>query len=775
MDLKKFLPGKDEETREYFWSLSIEPGWVEAGIWRIQDKKAQVIFSSPPTAWELESEIVNAVDTALSAAAQNFPEDVGEPSKTVIGVVTSWVTSGQIKEEYLLLIKKICSELSLKPVGFVVLPEAISHLTKAEEGSPLNAIVLGVYKDVVEVSLFKLGSLLGSTTVARSVSIADDVTEGLTRFASGEAFPSRFILYDGREGELEEFRQALIDVNWEDFGKIKFLHTPKVELISTERKILAVSLAGASELANVTNISPLPVAEKEETFDQSVDEDYIEEQDKIDEEKLAEMGFALERDVAEGNTGTVEQMDFQNKKEDGYGLKDEGITEKAFSAEFVNPEMETASEIDSSHHNVAPVDEAFSKKRGSISTKFRQLTGTIPVFFSGILKRKSKAGVPSLKTQTNKPFIYGGVFLLLLLMAGFAAWWFLPKASVTVYVSPQKLEEHIEIFVDPKAESSDISNKILPGKELKTTVDGEKTKSTTGTKTVGDKATGEVTLYRVGTELSLTEGTTLTGPDNLRFTLNDAVKIASGSASSPGTTKAGVTSENIGSQYNLSSGNNFKVGNYTVSDIEAKNEDAFSGGSSRDISAVSSSDQKELLEDLTQELEEKAAQELVSGLDESQFFITEALTATSSSTSFSAKVGDEAETLKLSMELDAVGYAVDKSELIKLAQEALKDKVPNGFVLRDEQIDVEFEYKDKKDGTFVFEATVDANLLPQVDPDTVAKKILGKHRALADEFLKKEISGYSRSTIRLTPNLPGRLATLPRLVKNIEIEISAER
>ena len=114
MNLKSFLPGQaKEEPVEYFWSLIIEPGWVQAGIWRIKGETAQVIHGSTPYPWELEDELVNSSDTALAGAIQGFPEGIDEPSKTVFGVLSSWVTEGQIKDEYLEKIKRVCSDLSL--------------------------------------------------------------------------------------------------------------------------------------------------------------------------------------------------------------------------------------------------------------------------------------------------------------------------------------------------------------------------------------------------------------------------------------------------------------------------------------------------------------------------------------------------------------------------------------------------------------------------------------------------------------------------------------
>ena len=46
MDLKKFLPSReDNEHKEHYWALVIEPGWVQAGIWRIEKEKEKLSYS----------------------------------------------------------------------------------------------------------------------------------------------------------------------------------------------------------------------------------------------------------------------------------------------------------------------------------------------------------------------------------------------------------------------------------------------------------------------------------------------------------------------------------------------------------------------------------------------------------------------------------------------------------------------------------------------------------------------------------------------------------
>ena len=713
MDLKSFLPNhKKDEPVEYFWSLIIEPGWVQAGIWRITGETAQVIHGSTPYPWELEDELVNSADTALAGAIQGFPEGIDEPSKTVFGVISSWVSDGQIKDEHLEKIKRVCSDLSLTPIGFVVIPEAISHLLKSEEGTPLNTVLVGVYKEMLEVSVYKLGNLMGTSQVNRSLSIVDDVTEGVSRFTKGDSAPSRMVLYGGKDSELEDTKRTLEDVSWQNLEGSPFIHAPSVEIVGYQRKGDAISLAGASEVSGVTNLE----GQKEE--EEPIAAVPLEEIQNVTEVDPSDIGFVVDGNVEPQAFADSDGELYSGQTGDEYGTDQE---KKKFSIKF--PKF------------------TFPKLSGS---------------------------------KVGKPIIIGLLLIALLAIGGLAAWWYVPKATVTLYISPRNLNEKVEITVDPGA-SSDPGNKILAGETVKTSVKGEKTAQTTGTKTVGDKAQGEVTLYRVGTKLSLKAGTILRGPDSLRFVLDEDTEVPVGTASSPGTATAKVAAETIGAEYNLAASSSFTVGNYTTADIEAKNESDFSGGSSREISAVSADDQKGLEKDLTSELSEKAKEDLTSTLSDTDIFIDDSITTSTSSREFTQKQGDEAKSLGLKMTLDATAVTVKKSELLSLAQDQVKEKVPSGFVLREDQIETDFAFKKKEGNVYKFDVTVSANLLPLIDTDTVAQKIRGKVPTYAQDYLIKEVPGFSRAEITIKPNLPGKLKTLPQVTSHISVEVAAER
>ncbi len=738
MNLKEFLASRDGKNGEFYWSLVIEKDWIQAGIWQIINGRAQVISVSPPAAWETEEELVGAVDTTLSAAIQNFPEDVIEPTKTVFGLPNNWVSEGQIKKENLEEIRKVCAELSLEPAGFVVLPEAIAHYYKTQEGSPLNAIVLGVGNEELELTIFKLGNLVGTTAIARSVSIADDVIEGLTRFSLGENLPSRILLYNGKEGELEDARQSLINAPWEENEKIKFLHTPKIEIINPDSKVLAVSLAGASEIGEASQVTVLGREIKEEEEEISQDTENI---GRVEEEVSAqELGFVIGQDVAQGKK--VQEVELKRELPP---ISQEKITFQPFFKKLVFPRF-------------------FPKIKTGLGSLFFKFKKTSPETMGETIR------------PSKKVWLIAGIIFTLLLISGFSYWWFFPKATVTIYVSPQRLIEEISLIVDTEAGQSNFAENILAGEEIQTEVSGEKTKSTTGTKKVGERAKGTVKIQN-GTagNIILEAGTILVSPGDLRFTLDKTASVSAAlSPSNPGTTTAEVTAADIGAEYNLVKDESFKVGNYPKADVDAISLVDFSGGSSRDVAAVSEKDREDLEKELTEELIEKAKEEIGKTIQTDKFFINGSLISGISQRLFNHKVGDESETLKLSLTISVKGALISKKELFEFAKEKLKDKVASGYILREEQVDVTFRMIGSKEGRFEFAGNFLVNLLPEIKTEEIAKKIAGRYPKVAENYLAT-IPGYTRAEIRIKPKLVGRLSTLPRITKNITIEITSEK
>jgi hypothetical protein len=256
--------------------------------------------------------------------------------------------------------------------------------------------------------------------------------------------------------------------------------------------------------------------------------------------------------------------------------------------------------------------------------------------------------------------------------------------------------------------------------------------------------------------------------------LDNATNVASGSAAIQGTTKAAVTANDIGADYNVASGTLFTVGSYSSSDVQAKSDSAFSGGASREIVAVSKDDLSILEKDLTSDLLEKGKTQLAEKTDENEMLIPEAAVATASSRTFSQKVGDEATNVKLTMKADVSSISVAKQQLYDLARELIKSQVPDGYTVSDDQININFSSKPTAvtGSATKFDVDFIVNLLPQVKTDVISQKIAGRNMTFAQNYLST-IGGFQKAEIQLHPSLPGPLKTLPHIAKKISVEVSS--
>ena len=731
MNLKDFLTNK-ETPPDLYWSLVIEKGWVQAGIWYIGETSAEVLTISPGATWEAESELVGACDAALSSCVSNLPENYEEPSKTVFGVSSSWVKEGEIQDEYLAMIKSVCTDLSLTPVGFVVLPEAIAHLYKSEEGSPLSAIIIGLGSENLEISVFKLGNLIGTTSVARSVSITEDVTEGLSRFEGASPLPSRMVVFDGKGGELEEAKEELMKASWEGNEKMKFLHTPKAEILTSDRKVLATCLAGAAEIGDVTVISSKDEKIVEESYPPEAE---IKNVTEPDEETTAEdLGFSINEDVSGS----------QKRQE-----------------EFVPinvPQPPVTTVPVPAQPTIIP--ESYIQKTKSL--------------FHGFSSR-FKIHEPKISSQGSKKPLYTILIAIaVLILAGGIYWWFAPKALVTIFVAPKSFQEQVSISFNTNGQF-DESKAIIPAQFITSQATGDKTKSTTGAKLVGDKAAGSVQIANGNSKpINLAVGTILTSTSGLRFVTNTEASISGQLLpGTPGTATLAVTAGDIGAQYNLAKGEVFKVGVFEKSLVAATSQSDFSGGSSRQIAAVSDEDQKNLETDLKMELSENVMRDLQGKVTGDQIFVEDLASVEVSSENFDHKDGDVAETLKLSLSVNATGVLADKAKLTQYAADILKDKIPTGYALRNSQIKFKFTFVSKQNENMVYTADINANFLPMINSEDIVSKIAGKTVIEATDYLTL-VPGYTHAEIALKNSLPGPLKMLPHINKNIVIEVAAD-
>lgn len=742
MKLPFFKPKPKTALREYVYALEITHNSVKSAVWTIANNKPHVVAVGKSVAWDdnSESDLISASDQTISECTSRFdPSGHVQPEKVILGLPSDWVSSEKIATNYLHKLKHVSEKLSLTAVGFVVIPEAIARHLQSLEGAAPTAILISVSEHHIETSIVKQGKVVGTQLVKRSSQVALDVIEGLSRFPNLDMLPSRMLLY-GPVERLDEVRQVLLSHAWQSpQTRLPFLHFPKIENLDPDFSIQAVALAGGSEVAQAIGLlSPSEVAQDEVVTNSHETKSAHPPLPTVS--NMEDLGFISDADISE--VAEVEPVEVEKNQ------VSQSITTTPQDSVVVSP---VKSQI--------PIYEDYPIQEETSSPKQKI-----------VLPRLS---VPSF--LKSAPIFILLVILVLGSILGIG-YWYLPKATITLTLESKTLEDQFDLLADTSISSLDISRPAVPAIQKEVTIDETATVPATGTKLIGDKATGTVTIIN-GTPVSkkFPKGTILTSSDNLKFLLDADVEVASASGSAdpnsyqPGKTDVKVTASVIGTSSNLSAGTQFKVGSFSSLDFVARNEAALTGGSSRQVKAVSKDDYAKLRTQVTETAKQKAKDDLLSQIDSSLYLVNESIRLTVVSEDFNHKIDDTAEEVTLKLTVKAQGIVLNKSDIESLAKDKVSPRIPENFSLTG-NIQYETGFKSFEKNQANLSINTKANLLPNLDTATLTTNLVGKRSTPAFEYLQN-LPGVTQVDIAFWPPLPSAIRTLPRVEGNIKFEV----
>lgn len=711
-----------KETKDYICALTISQDGVDAALWESGADGKTAILATSHARYETEwDKAIDAADDAISSVEEKLPEGF-ELKKVVFGLYPEWLSEDHIKEVYLKKLKQLTAALSLTPVGFVELPIAVSHLLTKDEGTQQTVILIALENKFVTVSLFKIGKLIGSRTIDRTEMVSADVEKALVSFTDVEVLPSRMLLF-GSAADIEAVKANLLSYPWQK--KANFLHFPKIEILAPEYAIKAVAIASATEL--------MP---------------HVEDQDEavVSQPENKEV-------VAHPSTSTEVSAIAED-----LGFADENIVEDELPQNNDTVETTSAETLE----NVSPVEVPSSKFRASL-----------PAF--KMPKLQMSFMVPSVPKIGIVIAIV--VILLLLGAGGVSAMWMLPRATLTVLVQPQTFDKAEEIIIDTKISTIDPEKKSIPAKTTTVNMSGTSTITTTGQKTVGDKATGEVTIFnKTLNTKTFKSGTKLTS-GKLGFTLTSDVTIASASESvgslTYGSSKADITASSIGTASNLSVNSDFTFDGLPSTSYTARNDKPLSGGSSREVQVVTKEDQKNLKAQAVSELNAKVKEQLDGTLTGGETVLDGSQQQEVTKELYSKDAGEEATavTLDLTVSMEVATY--NAAELNTLVSQIIDASKPAGYSYGKDDVTVTFsEVEKQKNGTWTVRPRIQVKLTPDIDTSQFAKMIAGKSVAEAAELLKQNnlVAGAEIAVVAPFSFLKQKI---PSNVANINVQVSS--
>lgn len=724
-----------------FWLIYIQEDQVSVSLVSSADGKFHVSSVGPSKKWgdDDSEQLIASVDESLSVASLNANiTEAEEPSTAAFVVPPFWVGSdGKILPQKLKYIKDICKKLSFTPTGFLAEDEALVEDSNKGDGFPSSFILVHLGQNEFYLSLVYLGHIKERIHKAFADEFTSQLLEStLLEIKTESALPPQIILFGQVQNNVVT---SLKNYPWVGKKNIEtFLHLPDIshysdnDLITIFTRVISSQMSRS--LSNQNNIpkesdeieeaEPLEVEAETTILDSSPDNHL-----KLDNSEL-ELVETLPEDF-------------------GFGMVN-NLEEKIITSQVPEPNLDPF-EPSIILPPVLP-QETVLKER--ISFNFLK-----------------KIKFPKINFNFN-------IFWIILIILPFLAVipFIFASANVTLFVNPYRFEKTVETTLKTDASESDITSLVIPVKKETFNVDVKATVATTGQKTIGEKAKGEITIYnKLDKSQNIPKGSILTDSSGKKFELTTAVSIASSSSDlnkgiiTLGQTKTVVVAADIGPEFNLSSGSQLSFKDYPSTSLIAKVESDFSGGVKQQIKAVGQADktaiQSKIDEEITKAIEDKINQTVgsVSGV------IKETIQSDKGNLDLSREVGEAAEELSGTVTASVSVFTISSSTKEAVIKQFLSGESDFNKINFDQNnFSLGFKVKKITSNQATTTLTVSGQSLPKIDTPALQKTLSVKTIKQAGNTIKKIVPRAYNFHIE------SKLPLLPFNSKNINIEIKTE-
>ncbi|OGK57586.1 hypothetical protein A3I50_05320 [Candidatus Roizmanbacteria bacterium RIFCSPLOWO2_02_FULL_37_9] len=359
--------------------------------------------------------------------------------------------------------------------------------------------------------------------------------------------------------------------------------------------------------------------------------------------------------------------------------------------------------------------------------------------------------------------------LILVMTALLLTEYFLHKARLTIFLSSKTIKKDINLTSDE-----------LKIESFSKSVDLTDSKSTSGKKEVGEKARGSVTIHNFDdNEKLFTKGTTLETA-GLKFNLDQDVKVASASVvtisggivKQPGKTKTNLTALEIGPQNNLGSGKQFKIDDLLTSLYFGINENAFSGGTKKEVKTVSAKDMEELRKSIQEQGKRQKLDQQDTKKNLDKKVLTDLIEFVLTEEKFGQELGEESDKLTLKSKVKATIYLYEEKELKDLITKKLTKELEKGYVLERQKLLFTINNAIKKNDRITLVIDMESKAVKDVPIGDIVRIIRGKSRKNLESSLKANFAAEGFE-LEINPKLPLLQNWLPFLEKNIDVKISS--
>lgn len=351
------------------------------------------------------------------------------------------------------------------------------------------------------------------------------------------------------------------------------------------------------------------------------------------------------------------------------------------------------------------------------------------------------------------------------------------QARVDLVIQGSQISSPIEFYAITSGDSqADATRSAVPATTITERLTLEKEVPATGKKLIGDAAKGKVTITnRTLQPRTFAKGTRLVATGNLTFVTDEDVSIASASASSfstdYGRADVKVTAEKIGSESNLKKATELSLSGLSSQDFLGIVAEDFGGGNSRETLAVAQRDIDNGLAPLRDEAVNRLKEQLSAQSSPEALILADAKTSLGSLET-SAKVGTEAQTVRLQATFVMNGVRIAQKDLQSLATSQLT--LGENSSLQPETINIEVQSLTGSEPIWVVSGTLNATQLPMVNGEKLKQDLAGQTFTRAEEILRQS-NQFSSMQFSTKPSwLRSLIDKLPADLNRIELSLRAK-
>lgn len=375
--------------------------------------------------------------------------------------------------------------------------------------------------------------------------------------------------------------------------------------------------------------------------------------------------------------------------------------------------------------------------------------------------------------QMQKRILWAGGGIVAIILLVFLSI-FLTSAKVTLFAKADQVNANFSFTADPSATQSDVDSGVLSAQQLSNTKSLSAPVQATGTKDLGTKAGGTITItnscYNPGT---IPAGTVFTASNGLKFLSNSDVAVPDASTKlgvcNATSASVGVTAQQNGDNYNLAP-TSYSVGAYPSS-VSGKGGQ-MQGGTTKIAKVLTQGDVDKAKQAALDSDKSDASSKLAEKANDQQKALDITFQQNVTSVSSSPDVGAEAQNGTVTVQVTYSELAVQKSALSDLAKKAESRQLGEDKQIYDDgsgNLQLELVGKPTSSGAQQLKAKATAYAGTKIDTDTLAKQLKGKKYGDAVDTASR-VEGVEKAEITIKP---GWATGMPRIVKHIHITIQA--